>query len=75
MSVKVMDNCVGQNKSQATLMFDCLLGLLLYKRVADFYLLPQGHSHMKPDQVTSSCKQALRRKNLFVPDQVGFWLS
>ncbi|XP_041454613.1 uncharacterized protein LOC121407545 [Lytechinus variegatus] len=69
MAIKVLDNCVGQNKSQCTLMFDCLLSLLLYDRVANFYLLP-GHSHMKPDQVVSSCKRALNKKNLYIPDQV-----
>lgn len=70
MAIKVMDNCVGQNKSQTTHMFDCLLSILLYNRVADFYLLP-GHSHMKPDQVTANCKKPLNRKDLFVPHQVA----
>ena len=65
-----LDNCVGQNKSQCTLMFDALLSLLLYERVANFYLLP-GHSHMRPDQVTSLCKNALKKKNLFIPDQLA----
>ena len=67
--IKVMDNCVGQNKSHVTLMFDCLLSILLYERVANLYLIP-GHSHMKADQVVAHCKNALNRKNLFVPSEV-----
>lgn len=69
MLICVRDNCVGQNKSNVTMMFDCMLSLLLYERVACFYLLP-GHSHMRPDQVISLCKRSLLKKDLFLPEQV-----
>uniref|UniRef100_UPI00358E39F6 uncharacterized protein n=1 Tax=Myxine glutinosa TaxID=7769 RepID=UPI00358E39F6 len=70
MLVKVMDNCVGQNKSQVTQMFSALLSTLLYERVADFFLIP-GHSHMKADQVVGNCKRLLLRQNIYLPQQVA----
>lgn len=72
--LKIMDNCCAQNKSSTTFMFDALLSIVLYDRVADFYLLP-GHSHMRPDQVTSLTKNALKRKDLFIPDQIADAMS
>ena len=69
LAIKVMDNCVGQNKSQLTMLFDALCSLLLFERVADFFLIP-GHSHMRPDNVTGLCKMALKKKNLFLPEQL-----
>ncbi|XP_071489968.1 uncharacterized protein [Diadema antillarum] len=69
MVIRVIDNCAGRNKTQCTLMLDCLLSLLLYDRVSTFYLLP-GLSHMKPDQAMDSCRRALYKKNVFIPDQV-----
>ena len=72
--LKIMDNCCAQNKSSTTFMFDALLSIVLYDRVADFYLLP-GHSHMRPDQVTSLTKNALKRKDLFIPDQIADTMS
>ena len=74
MVIKVMDNCSGQNKSNITSMFDCLLSVLLYKRVANFYLLP-GHSHMRADQVVGLCKKSLNKKDLFIPEQVASAMS
>ena len=70
MIIKCMDNCVGQNKSQVTMMFDCLLSLILYERVANFFLLP-GHSHMRADQLVSLSKRALNKKDLFIPSQIA----
>ena len=67
--IKVMDNCVGQNKSQLTMLFDAFCSLVLFERVADFYLIP-GHSHMRPDNVTGLCKIALKKKNLFLPEHL-----
>jgi hypothetical protein len=74
MLLKVMDNCCAQNKSNATFMFDALQSILLYERVCNFYLLP-GHSHMRPDQVTALCKNSLKRKDLYVPDQIAECMS
>ena len=69
-----MDNCSAQNKSNSTFQFDALLSILLYDRVSDFYLLP-GHSHMRPDQVTALCKNSLKRKDLYLPDQIASSMS
>ena len=69
MLITVRDNCVGQNKSQVTMMMDCLLSMLFYDRVATFYLVP-GHSHMRCDQVIGLCKRSLNKKDLFLPEQV-----
>ena len=44
----VMDNCVGQNKSQNVLKFFVLMSILFYDRVALHYFLP-GYSHMQDD--------------------------
>ena len=74
MIIKVMDNCAAQNKSNTTAMFDSLLSLVLYDRVANFYLLP-GHSHMRADQVVGLCKKALKRKDMFLPEQIAQVMS
>ena len=67
LALKVMDNCVGQNKSQTTLMFDCMLCLLRYDQVANLYLLP-GQYHA--DQTTALCKESLAKKDLYVSDKI-----
>ena len=74
MIIKVLDNCSAQNKSSYTFMFDCLLSVLLYERVVNFYLIP-GHSHMRADQVVSLCKKALDRKDLYLPEQIAGAMS
>ena len=74
MIIKVLDNCSAQNKSNTTCMFDCMLSLLLYDRVANFYLLT-GHSHMRADQVVSLTKRALKKKDLFIPHQIAEAMS
>lgn len=73
--VMVMDNCVGQNKSHACMMFGCLLSLLFYDKVV-FFFLPSGHSHMQADRVVAWVKAALKKHvgvghngNLFIPEQ------
>ena len=48
-SVSIMDNCVGQNKSQAMMKYFAMLSVLFYDKVVLLYLIP-GHSHMKPDR-------------------------
>lgn len=65
--VKILDNCVGQNKSVVTYLFDAFLSVVLYDVVTNMYLLP-GHSHMRADTVVSTAKSTLRRKNIFHPD-------
>ena len=69
MIIKLLDNCSAQNKSNVTCMFDCVLSLLLYDRVANYYLQP-GHSHMWADQVVSLTKKSLQKKDPFLPEQI-----
>ena len=51
--VSIRDNCIGQNKSNVTMLFDCWLSLSFYKRVMLVFLLP-GHSHMIADRVVAA---------------------
>ena len=67
--MSLLDNCVGQNKSQHVMMFASLLSLLFYEKVAFMYFLP-GHTHMHPDRVVGWCKQAIRGLNLYTLSQV-----
>jgi hypothetical protein len=67
--VKVMDNCVGQNKSHTTFMFDAMLSCLVFDRVADLYLI-SGHSHMRPDRTTGHCKKAMKGQNIYCPEKL-----
>lgn len=46
----LMDNCVGQNKSQCCMRFYALLSVLFFPTVSAFFFLP-GHSHMICDRV------------------------
>jgi hypothetical protein len=62
----IMDNCVGQNKSQAVLMFMSFLSQLFYKRVVCHYLV-SGHSHMCPDRVVSHAKRSIGVNNIYHP--------
>ena len=62
----IMDNCVGQNKSQAVLMFMLFLSQLFYKRVVCHYLV-SGHSHMCPDRVVSHAKRSIGINNVYHP--------
>ena len=49
LNMTLLDNCVGQNKSQKVMKFACLLSVLFYDTVALLYFLP-GHTHMLPDR-------------------------
>jgi len=62
----VLDNCVGQNKSQIVMMFFCFLSITLYDKVVAHYPV-SGHSHMPPDKTCSHAKRALGKENLFHP--------
>ena len=50
MFISIRDNCVAQNKSNATLKFEAFLSMIFYKLVLIIYLIP-GHSHILPDRV------------------------
>jgi hypothetical protein len=62
----VMDNCVGQNKSQVVMMFMSFLSMTFYKRVICHYLV-SGHSHMCPDRVVSHAKRSIGVNDIFEP--------
>ena len=66
-SFSLMDNCVGQNKSNVTMQFAAMLSFLFYKKVVLLYLIP-GHSHMLPDRVVAWMKNKIRGKQIFHPD-------
>lgn len=65
---QIMDNCVGQNKSQALFMLYALLSITLYPMgIALLFLLP-GHSHMACDRVVSWLRASIKGVNLFSPE-------
>jgi hypothetical protein len=64
--ISARDNCVGQNKSNITCKFDCLMSMLFYNTVLAINYLP-GHSHMVCNRVTSHVKATMKRSNLFTP--------
>ena len=51
-SISILDNCVGQNKSNVTMIFNAFLSLVFYERVVLLYLIP-GQSHMIADRVVA----------------------
>jgi hypothetical protein len=66
----VLDNCVGQNKSQYVLMlFAAITVLGLYDRVILHFLEP-GHSHGSPDIGYGHAKLRLIEE-LYVPEQMA----
>jgi hypothetical protein len=65
-SLDILDNCVGQNKSNTTMMFCAMMSLLFYKKVACLFLIP-GHSHMIADRVVAWLKNSIRGKQIFHP--------
>lgn len=66
-----MDNCVGQNKSNAVLqMFSLLCILGIYEGVICHYL-EKGHSHGTPDVGTAHAKRPL--KQTIASPKIWFW--
>ena len=69
--VKVLDNCVGQNKSNTTHKFSMLTSLLIFTEgVTDIYFRV-GHSHNQSDQKTGHAAKALSKKNLYTPQAIA----
>ncbi|EEY53747.1 uncharacterized protein PITG_20075 [Phytophthora infestans T30-4] len=69
-SFSTLDNCVGQNKSKAVLMFFAFRSVVFpYKKVVLCYLLP-GHSHNIADRVIAWCRRATRGLNLYTPKKL-----
>jgi hypothetical protein len=66
----ILDNCVGQNKSNAVLKMFSLLAIIgLYEGVILHYLEP-GHSHGAPDVGVAHAKRALKSDNYMVPEEI-----
>ena len=65
----LLDNCVGQNKSQVVLKFMCLLSILFYDTVALMFFMP-GHTHMVADRLLANCKNSIKNLNLFTVGQI-----
>ena len=70
LSMSLLDNCVGQNKSQIVINFFCMLSLFFYDTVALLFF-PPGHSHMIPDRVVAYCKYAVKGLNLYTLGQIA----
>jgi hypothetical protein len=66
---EVLDNNVGQNKSQVVFMFFALLSMTLYPDGVTLLFLCAGHSHMAPDRTVSWLRKSLANKNLYLPTQ------
>lgn len=67
-SLRILDNCIGQNKSNIVLKFFAMLSLLYYKKVTLIYLIP-GHSHMIADRVVAWMKRSIKKNNIFHPSE------
>ena len=68
MRFQVMDNCVGQNKSQAVFMWFALLSLTWYPDgFVCLFLLP-GHSHFPADRTVSWLRTSIKGKNVYLPE-------
>jgi hypothetical protein len=50
--VVIIDNCVGQNKSQLVMQFFALLSITFYTKVMLIYFIP-GHSHNTADWIVA----------------------
>lgn len=70
LNMSLLDNCVGQNKSQVVMKFACFLSVFFYETVALLYFLP-GHSHMLPDRIVGQCKNSIKGLNLYSLGQLA----
>ena len=69
--VKILDNCVGQNKSNTTHKFSMLVSLFIFPDgVTDIYF-KVGHSHNASDIKTAHANKAMGKKNLFTPMMIA----
>jgi len=66
----ILDNCVGQNKSQYVLMFFAAITIIgFYERII-LHFLESGHSHGAPDIGYAHAKSRLHEE-LFIPQQMA----
>ena len=66
MCMTLLDNCVGQNKSQAVMQFYAMIQLIFYPQLACLYL-KSGHSHMVADRVVGWTKGIFTREESIPP--------
>jgi hypothetical protein len=66
----LMDNCVGQNKSQVVFKNYCLLSLLFYTKVV-VHFNHSGHTHLINDVTVAHAKTALKKQNVYHPSVVA----
>lgn len=69
-SISILDNCIGQNKSNLVMKFNAMLSLLFYSKVVLLYLI-SGHSHMIADRIVAWIKAAIRGKNIYCPQDLA----
>jgi len=65
----ILDNCVGQNKSNAVMMMFSLLCVLGIYDSINVHFLEAGHSHGSPDVAVAHAKRPLK-KNYNVPEEI-----
>ena len=66
---QVLDNNVGQNKSQVVFMYFALLSMTLYPEGVVLLFLFAGHSHMAPDRTVSWLRKSLNNRQVYLPGQ------
>jgi hypothetical protein len=64
--VVILDNWVGQNKSQLVMQFFALVSIMFYTKVVLIYLI-LGHSQNTVDQFIVWCRNAMKGKNFYTP--------
>ena len=73
--VKILDNCVGQNKSNVTHKFSMLESILIFPEgVTDIYF-KVGHSHNASDMKTAHANKAMAKKNLYTPLMIAMEIN
>jgi hypothetical protein len=68
--INILDNCIGQKKSNLVMKFFAMVSLLMFEKVVLWYL-NLGHSHMKADRVVAWFKGAIRGKNFYTPFDIA----
>ena len=67
---QIMDNNVGQNKSQLVMKFFAMLSLTWYPGGVNLLFLLPGHSHMACDRVVGWMRKAVSKQNHYHPSQI-----
>ncbi|CAK9881364.1 unnamed protein product [Sphagnum jensenii] len=62
--VVILNNCIGQDKSQLVMQFFALFSITFYTKVVLIYLI-LGHSHNTTDWIVAWCYNAMKGKNFY----------